>query len=238
MKFGVILFPGSNCDDDMVHVLGTVMGRETVKLWHKDEHALDDFTTDDCVIVPGGFSYGDYVRAGAVARFSPIMDSVIDFANRGGYVFGICNGFQILCEAHLLPGALLRNRDQKFIAKNCFLRVETNNSAVTSALDVGDVINIPIAHAEGRYYADDETIAGLITNDQVLFRYTDATGEPTPEANINGSTQNIAGICNANRNVFGMMPHPERASEGLVGNTDGLAVFAGMIEAIEGAAVA
>jgi len=238
MKFGVILFPGSNCDDDMVHVLGTVMGRKTVKLWHKDEHALDDFTTDDCVIVPGGFSYGDYVRAGAVARFSPIMDSVIDFANRGGYVFGICNGFQILCEAHLLPGALLRNRDQKFIAKNCFLRVETNNSAVTSALDVGDVINIPIAHAEGRYYADDETIAGLITNDQVLFRYTDATGEPTPEANINGSTQNIAGICNANRNVFGMMPHPERASEGLVGNTDGRAVFAGMIEVIEGAAVA
>lgn len=238
MKFGVILFPGSNCDDDMVHVLGTVMGRETVKLWHKDEHALDDFTTDDCVIVPGGFSYGDYVRAGAVARFSPIMSSVIDFANRGGYVFGICNGFQILCEAHLLPGALLRNRDQKFIAKNCYLRTETKNSAVTSALDVGDVINIPIAHAEGRYYADDETIAGLIANDQVLFRYTDATGEATPEANINGSSQNIAGICNAGRNVFGMMPHPERASEGLVGNTDGRAVFAGMIEVIEGAAVA
>lgn len=238
MKFGVILFPGSNCDDDMVHVLGTVMGRETVKLWHKDEHALDDFTTDDCVIVPGGFSYGDYVRAGAVARFSPIMDSVIDFANRGGYVFGICNGFQILCEAHLLPGALLRNRDQKFIAKNCYLRTETKNSAVTSALDAGDVINIPIAHAEGRYYADDETIAGLIANDQVLFRYTDATGEATLEANINGSVQNIAGICNAGRNVFGMMPHPERASEGLVGNTDGRAVFAGMIEMIEGAAVA
>jgi phosphoribosylformylglycinamidine synthase len=238
MKFGVILFPGSNCDDDMVHVLGTVMGRETVKLWHKDEHALDDFTTDDCVIVPGGFSYGDYVRAGAVARFSPIMNSVIDFAKRGGYVFGICNGFQILCEAHLLPGALLRNRDQKFIAKNSFLRVETKNSAVTSALDVGDVINIPIAHAEGRYYADDETIAGLIANDQVLFRYTDATGEATLEANINGSTQNIAGICNAGRNVCGMMPHPERASEGLVGNTDGRAVFTGMIEAIEGAAVA
>ncbi|WP_020568393.1 phosphoribosylformylglycinamidine synthase subunit PurQ [Neolewinella persica] len=237
MKFGVILFPGSNCDDDMVHVLGTVMGRETVKLWHKDKHALDDFTTDDCVIVPGGFSYGDYVRAGAVARFSPIMESVIDFANRGGYVFGICNGFQILCEAHLLPGALLRNRDQKFIAKNCYLRTETSNSAVTSALEVGDVINIPIAHAEGRYYADEETIAGLIANDQILFRYTDATGEATPEANINGSIQNIAGICNAGRNVFGMMPHPERASEALVGNTDGRAIFAGMIEVIEGATV-
>lgn len=149
MKFGVIQFPGSNCDDDMVHVLGTVMGRETVKLWHKDE-SLEGFTTDDCIIVPGGFSYGDYVRAGAVARFSPIMTAVIDFANRGGYVFGICNGFQILCEAGLLPGALLRNRDQKFIAKNCYLRTETSNTAVTSALEAEQVLYIPIAHAEGR----------------------------------------------------------------------------------------
>lgn len=237
MKFGVILFPGSNCDDDMVHVLGTVMGRETVKLWHKDEHALDSFTTDDCVIVPGGFSYGDYVRAGAVARFSPIMTSVIDFANRGGYVFGICNGFQILCEAHLLPGALLRNRDQKFIAKNCYLRTETSNSAITSTLEAGQVLKLPIAHAEGRYYADDATIADLVANDQVLFRYSDAAGDTTPEANLNGSTQHIAGICNARRNVFGMMPHPERASEALIGNTDGWAIFAGMIEAIEGVAV-
>ncbi len=237
MKFGVILFPGSNCDDDMMHVLGTVMGRETVKLWHKDEHALDDFTTDDCIIVPGGFSYGDYVRAGAVARFSPIMKSVIDFANRGGYVFGICNGFQILCEAHLLPGALLRNRDQKFIAKNCYLRTETSQSAVTSHLQEGQIINIPIAHAEGRYYADEETIASLNANNQVLFRYTDGTGEASPEANINGSVENIAGICNAGRNVFGMMPHPERASEALVGNTDGRAIFTGLIEAMEGAAV-
>jgi phosphoribosylformylglycinamidine synthase len=238
MKFGVILFPGSNCDDDMVHVLGTVMGRETVKLWHKDEDALKDFTTADCVIVPGGFSYGDYVRAGAVARFSPIMESVIDFAKRGGYVFGICNGFQILCEAHLLPGALLRNRDQKFIAKNCYLRTETTNSAVTSALEVGQVLNIPIAHAEGRFYAEKTVIADLIANDQVLFRYCDGTGEATPEANLNGSTENIAGICNAGRNVFGMMPHPERASEKLLGITDGRAVFAGMIAVIEGAVVA
>jgi len=237
MKFGVILFPGSNCDDDMVHVLGTVMGRETVKLWHKDEDALKDFTTDDCVIVPGGFSYGDYVRAGAVARFSPIMESVIDFAKRGGYVFGICNGFQILCEAHLLPGALLRNRDQKFIAKNCYLRTETANSAVTSALKVGQMLNIPVAHAEGRFFADDAVIADMIANDQVLFRYSDGTGETTPEANINGSAQNIAGICNVGRNVFGMMPHPERASESAIGNTDGHAIFAGMIQAIEGAAV-
>jgi len=236
MKFGVILFPGSNCDDDMVHVLGTVMGRETVKLWHKDKDALKDFTTDDCVIVPGGFSYGDYVRAGAVARFSPIMESVIDFANRGGYVFGICNGFQILCEAQLLPGALLRNRDQKFIAKNCYLRTETTNSAVTSALAVGQVLNIPVAHAEGRFYADEETMVYLIGNDQVLFRYCDGAGEATPEANINGSEQNIAGICNTGRNVFGMMPHPERASEELIGNTDGRVIFAGMIEMIEGVA--
>ena len=236
MKFGVILFPGSNCDDDMVHVLGTVMGRETVKLWHKDKDALQDFTTDDCVIVPGGFSYGDYVRAGAVARFSPIMESVIDFANRGGYVFGICNGFQILCEAGLLPGALLRNRDQKFIAKNCFLRTETGNTKVTSALEVGQVLEMPIAHAEGRYYADDETIAGLIANDQVLFRYADGAGEPTPEANLNGSVQNIAGICNEGRNVFGMMPHPERASEEVLGMQDGRAIFAGLIEAVEAVA--
>ena len=237
MKFGVILFPGSNCDDDMVHVLGTVMGRETIKLWHKDQDALKDFTTDDCVIVPGGFSYGDYVRAGAVARFSPIMDSVIDFAKRGGYVFGICNGFQILCEAHLLPGALLRNRDQKFIAKNCYPRTETTNSAVTSALQVGQVLNIPIAHAEGRFYADKEVIADLNANDQVLFRYADGMGEATAADNLNGSVENIAGICNAGRNVFGMMPHPERASESTIGNTDGRAIFAGMIEAIEGAAV-
>lgn len=237
MKFGVILFPGSNCDDDMVHVLSNVLGRETVKLWHKDTDALKDFTTDDCVIVPGGFSYGDYVRAGAVARFSPIMESVIDFAQRGGYVFGICNGFQILCEAELLPGALLRNRDQKFIAKNCYLRTETSNAPVTSNLEVGQVLNIPIAHAEGRYYADEETIAKLIADDQVLFRYADGAGEPTEEANINGSVQNIAGICNARRNVFGMMPHPERASEGALGNTDGRAIFAGLIEAVEGATV-
>jgi phosphoribosylformylglycinamidine synthase len=213
------------------------MGRETVKLWHKDQDALKDFTTDDCVIVPGGFSYGDYVRAGAVARFSPIMDSVIDFAKRGGYVFGICNGFQILCEAHLLPGALLRNRDQKFIAKNCYLRTETTNSAVTSALQVGQVLNIPIAHAEGRFYADKEVIADLNANDQVLFRYADGMGEATAADNLNGSVENIAGICNAGRNVFGMMPHPERASESTIGNTDGRAIFAGMIEAIEGAAV-
>jgi phosphoribosylformylglycinamidine synthase len=162
------------------------------------------------------------------------MESVIDFANRGGYVFGICNGFQIVCEAGLLPGALLRNRDQKFIARNCYLRTETSNSHITSKLDVGEVINLPIAHAEGRYYADEETIAALIANDQVLFRYSDALGEMGEEANINGSTQHIAGICNEGRNVFGMMPHPERASEAILGNEDGRALFASLIESVEG----
>lgn len=231
MKFGVIQFPGSNCDDDMVHVLGTVMGRDTVKLWHKNED-LGDLTTDDCVIVPGGFSYGDYVRAGAVARFSPIMKAVQEHAAQGGYVFGICNGFQILCEAGLLPGALLRNQEQKFISKNVFLRVETTDSAVTSKLSVGQVLKIPIAHAEGRYYADQETIAGLIENDQVLFHYSEPTGELTQAANMNGSTQAIAGICNAERNVFGMMPHPERAAEEILGNTDGYPIFAGLVESV------
>lgn len=235
MKFGVIQFPGSNCDDDMVYVLGTVMGRETVKLWHKDE-TLEGFGLGDCIIVPGGFSYGDYVRAGAIARFSPIMAAVADFAQRGGYVFGICNGFQILCEAGLLPGALLRNRDQRFIGKNCYLSTATAATAVTSQLAEGQVLRLPIAHAEGRYYADDATLDELEAKDQILFYYCDGSGEITDEANLNGSTRHIAGICNAGRNVFGMMPHPERASEPLLGNTDGHAIFAGLIEYVEAAA--
>ena len=232
MKFGVITFPGSNCDDDMVHVLGTVMGREVVRLWHKDE-SLGGLTADDCVIVPGGFSYGDYVRAGAVARFSPIMQAVIEHANQGGYVFGICNGFQILCEAHLLPGALLRNRDQKFIAKNVYIRAETDNAPTNRHLSPGQVLRIPIAHAEGRYYADEQTIYELNQNDQILFRYCDGAGEVDLKSNYNGSVGNIAGICNANRNVFGMMPHPERASEEVLGNRDGLTIFQGLVETVE-----
>ena len=231
MKFGVITFPGSNCDDDMVHVLGTVMGREVVRLWHKEE-SLGGLTTDDCIIVPGGFSYGDYVRAGAVARFSPIMQAVIEHANQGGYVFGICNGFQILCEAHLLPGALLRNRDQKFIAKNVYIRAETDNAPTNRHLSPGQVLRIPIAHAEGRYYADEQTIFELNENDQILFRYCDGAGEVDLKSNYNGSVGNIAGICNANRNVFGMMPHPERASEEVLGNRDGLTIFQGLVEAV------
>ena len=231
MKFGVVVFPGSNCDDDMVHVLGEVMGQQVTKLWHKDTALPAGFGAGDCIIVPGGFSYGDYVRAGAVARFSPIMAAVTEHAGRGGYVFGICNGFQILCEAGLLPGALLRNRDQRFIARNVFLRVDTSNSAITSKLAVGQVLNIPIAHAEGRYYADRETLAQLLVNDQVLFRYCDGAGEPSEETNINGSETGIAGICNAGRNVFGMMPHPERAAEEVLRNRDGYTIFRGLIEA-------
>lgn len=228
MKFGVVVFPGSNCDDDMVHVLSTVMGQEVTKLWHKNED-LGDLTTKDCIIIPGGFSYGDYVRAGAVARFSPIMRSVIDFADRGGCVFGICNGFQILCEAGLLPGALLHNRDQKFIAKDVFLRVETDQALTNRRLTPGQVLRIPVAHAEGRYYADEQTLFELNQNDQILFRYCDGAGEVNLESNHNGSVGNIAGICNAGRNVFGMMPHPERASEAVLGNEDGRLIFEGLV---------
>lgn len=231
MKFGVILFPGSNCDDDMMHVLGTVMGCEVVKLWHKDQ-TLEGFTSDDCIIVPGGFSYGDYVRAGAIARFSPIMQAVIDHANRGGYVFGICNGFQILCEAGLLPGALLRNNGQKFVCKNTLLRTETTASPVTKTLKKGQVLSIPIAHAEGRYFTDPATLKSLQANDQILFRYADADGNISDAANPNGSLDNIAGICNKGRNVFGMMPHPERASESILNNEDGRALFEGLIGAV------
>ena len=230
MKFGVVVFPGSNCDDDMIHVLGTVMGQEVKKIWHKDT-SLEGFEKGDCIVLPGGFSYGDYLRAGAIARFSPIMQSVIEFANNGGYVWGICNGFQVLCEAGLLPGVLLRNENQKFICKNVFLKTVTKNSAITRNLDSTKAYKIPIAHAEGRYYAAPEVIETLKNNDQILFKYCDATGAVTPDANPNGTLENIAGICNANRNVFGMMPHPERASEDILGNADGRAMFESLLEA-------
>ena len=225
MKFGVLVFPGSNCDDDAVHVLGDVMGQEVVKIWHK-ETALPDV---DCVIVPGGFSYGDYLRCGALARFSPIMQAVIEFANAGGYVWGICNGFQILCEAGLLPGVLLRNEKQKFICKNIHLKAQTNDSPITAKIDLDKALKIPIAHAEGRYYADAETLTQLIDNQQILFKYCDENGAYTEGGNPNGSSQNIAGICNKNRNVFGMMPHPERASETELGNTDGRVMFESLL---------
>jgi phosphoribosylformylglycinamidine synthase len=210
----------------MMHVLETVLGQPTVKIWHK-EAALPEGV--DCVILPGGFSYGDYLRCGAIARFSPIMQAVVEFAHNGGFVFGICNGFQILCEAHLLPGALLRNASQKFICKNVFLKTMTTDSALTADLDTAQALKIPIAHAEGRYYADAETLAGLVENDQILFKYCDENGQITEGANPNGTTFNIAGICNAQRNVFGMMPHPERASEDILGNADGRLMFESLI---------
>jgi phosphoribosylformylglycinamidine synthase subunit PurQ / glutaminase len=209
MKFGVVVFPGSNCDRDMYDALKYDLGQDVTMLWHKDRD-LSMFTTEDCIILPGGFSYGDYLRCGAIARFSPMMQSVIEFANAGGKVFGVCNGFQILCESHLLPGALLRNENQKFICKNVFI---TGKS--------GKALKIPIAHGEGRYYADEETLNELEANGQVIYYYCDETGKISAEANPNGSTRNIAGICNANRNVFGMMPHPERACSAVLGNTDG-----------------
>jgi phosphoribosylformylglycinamidine synthase subunit PurQ / glutaminase len=226
MKFGVVVFPGSNCDDDMMHVLGTVMGQPTVKIWHKEAELPSDV---DCVILPGGFSYGDYLRCGAIARFSPIMQAVVAFANNGGFVFGICNGFQILCEAHLLPGVLLRNANQKFICKNVFLKTITKDSALTADLDTSKVLTIPIAHAEGRYHADAETLVRLVEKDQILFKYCDEKGAYTEGSNPNGTTLDIAGICNAQRNVFGMMPHPERASEDILGNADGRLMFESLI---------
>jgi phosphoribosylformylglycinamidine synthase subunit PurQ / glutaminase len=225
MKFGVVVFPGSNCDDDMMHVLGDVLGQPTVKVWHKETNLPDV----DCVILPGGFSYGDYLRCGAIARFSPVMQAVVEFANAGGYVFGICNGFQILCEAHLLPGALLRNASQKFICKNTWLKTMTNNSALTADLDLAKAYKVPIAHAEGRYYADDATLQSLVKNDQILFKYCDQNGDFTEGSNPNGTLLNIAGICNAERNVFGMMPHPERASEAALGNVDGRFMFESLL---------
>ena len=228
MKFGVVVFPGSNCDDDMVHVLSDVMGQEVVKLWHKDKN-LDGFGRGDCIVLPGGFSYGDYLRAGAIAQFSPIMQSVVEFANAGGFVWGICNGFQILCETGLLPGVLLRNSNQKFICKNVHLKAPTNNAAIVAHINLDKTLKIPIAHAEGRFHTDAATLQQLKDKDQILFYYCDENGEVSFENNPNGSAHNIAGICNEGRNVFGMMPHPERASEAILGNTDGKILFESLL---------
>ena len=228
MKFGVVTFPGSNCDMDTFHVLNDVMGFETVKLWHKDS----DLQGVDFVFLPGGFSYGDYLRSGAVARFSPIMDAVAKHANNGGFVMGICNGFQVLCEAGLLPGALLRNKNQKFICKNIHLKTTQNDSLITRNLQVNEVLQIPIAHAEGNYFASPDTLEKLKTNQQILFTYCDQDGNESIDSNPNGSFMNIAGICNEGKNVFGMMPHPERAAEGVLGNTDGKKLFEGILEKV------
>ncbi len=225
MKFGVVVFPGSNCDEDMVYVLRDILKQETVKLWHKNT----DLEGCTHLILPGGFSYGDYLRSGAIARFSPIMDSVMEHARKGGFVFGVCNGFQILCESGLLPGALLHNNSRKFICQNVYIKVETTNTALTNAVPV-KALKIPIAHGEGKYFADAQTIESLKANNQILFKYCDAQGTITDEANPNGATDNIAGVCNAGRNVFGMMPHPERAADELLGNTDGKALFESILK--------
>lgn len=231
MKFGVVIFPGSNCDKDIIHVLSKVMHCEVIELWHKDRE-LKDFTTDDCIMLPGGFSFGDYLRTGAIARFSPIMESVIEFANKGGKVWGICNGFQILCESGLLPGVLLRNNKQLFICKNVYLKVSTTNSLITRSAQIDVPLSIPIAHAEGRYYADDATIKSLQENDQILFQYCDKEGKVNANSNPNGALLSIAGICNKNRNVFGMMPHPERCAESILRNTDGRVLFESILQKV------
>ena len=217
MKFGVVVFPGSNCDRDIYDALTYELNQEAVMLWHKDKD-LSMFSTEDCIVLPGGFSYGDYLRCGAIARFSPMMQSVIEFANKGGKVLGICNGFQILCESRLLPGVLLRNANQKFIGKNVFIKDNGEN-----------IYKIPVAHGEGRYYADEKTLDELEANGQVTFRYCDETGAMTAESNPNGSLRNIAGICNANRNVFAMMPHPERACSSSLENIDGRQILKSLL---------
>lgn len=227
MKFGVVTFPGSNCDHDVIDALRNDLGQEVVELWHKDQD-LSKFSTEDCIVLPGGFSYGDYLRCGAIAKFSPMMQSVIEFANKGGRVIGICNGFQILVEAGLLPGALLRNENQQFVCKNVFLK--SDNTAASLTKDVaGRPLMIPVAHGEGRYYADQDTLESLQANNQILFRYCDEFGNVVSEANPNGATLNIAGVCNKTRNVFGMMPHPERATRNVLGNTDGVLIFQSLI---------
>ena len=213
MKFGVVVFPGSNCDRDMIWALRNDLGQEVVELWHKDRD-LSAFSTDDCIVLPGGFSFGDYLRCGAIARFSPMMQSVISFAERGGKVLGVCNGFQILCESGLLPGVLLRNAHMQFVCRNVHIKGAD-----------GAVHMIPVAHGEGRYHADEATLDALEAQGQVIFKYSDATGNTGGDANPTGASRDIAGICNAGRNVFGMMPHPERACSPELGNTDGLAVF-------------
>lgn len=233
MKFGVVVFPGSNCDHDAYHVVSKHVGQPVDFIWHKET----DLSSYDAILIPGGFSYGDYLRAGALARFSPVMNAVKDFAAEGKFVFGICNGFQILCESGLLPGALIRNADLHFVCRHVNVRVENNNTPFTSELKQGEVLSLPIAHAEGNYTCDDETFLSLEENGQIVFRYSDAKSELNEEANPNGARSFIAGICNQDRNVLGMMPHPERACEELLGSNDGLGIFRSLNRAIESIAV-
>jgi phosphoribosylformylglycinamidine synthase len=227
MKFGVVIFPGSNCDHDALHALSHNLGQTAVEIWHESE----DLSGCDAILLPGGFSYGDYLRAGAIARFSPVMKSVRRFADGGGLVTGICNGFQILVEAGLLPGVLMRNANLQFVCRTVHLRVETADSPFTNACSVGDILAVPIAHGEGRYYAGDDTIAQLERENRIAFRYVEPSGVESAGANPNGSLCNIAGILGEGRNVLGMMPHPERASDPAMGSTDGLAIFRSMVAA-------
>ena len=226
MKFGVVVFPGSNCDEDMVYTLSHIMQQETVKLWHNDQ----DLKGCDAIVLPGGFSYGDYLRSGAIARFSPIMEKVAEHAAKGGFVLGICNGFQVLCEAGLLPGALLHNTSRKFACKNVYIKAVNNDSILTNSVPKSKALKIPIAHGEGNYFADAKTLKALNDNNQVLFRYCDENANISDEANPNGSLENIAGVCNATKNVFGMMPHPERAADAELFNEDGKSLFESIIK--------
>ncbi|MBA3918132.1 MAG: phosphoribosylformylglycinamidine synthase I [Gemmatimonas sp.] len=230
MKAGIVRFPGSNCDEDAFHAVADLLGQKAVYLWHKDH----DLQGVDLVILPGGFSYGDYLRAGAIARFSPIMQEVVAHAKRGGLVLGICNGFQIACEAGLLPGALLRNDSLRFVSAPVTLRVESIATRFTAQYHVGQLVRIPVAHGDGRYTADGDTLARLEGEGQVVFRYVDEHGEATPASNPNGSLRNIAGIVSAEGNVLGMMPHPERAMENLLGSTDGLPLFQSILDTLQG----
>ncbi|MGD9589953.1 MAG: phosphoribosylformylglycinamidine synthase subunit PurQ [Pyrinomonadaceae bacterium] len=234
MKFGVVVFPGSNCDHDAYHVVSKHIGQPVDFIWHKET----DLSGYDAIVIPGGFSYGDYLRAGALASFSPVMNAVKEFAAAGGFVFGICNGFQILCETGLLPGALMRNENLHFVCKHVNIRTETSDTPFTSQLDHGSVLSLPIAHAEGNYVCDQATLELLETHDRIVFRYCDEDGRLTDESNPNGAFSNIAGICNEGRNVLGMMPHPERACEDLLGSTDGRAIFLSLARSIEAVEVA
>lgn len=225
MKFGVVTFPGSNCDYDAYMVVKERLGEQVEFIWHKDS----DISSFDCICLPGGFSYGDYLRSGAIARFSPVMQAVLEYADRGGLLIGICNGFQVLLESGLLPGAMLRNRSLRFICRHVYLRCENTDTPFTNRLHDGQVLKIPIAHTDGNYYSYQGDVEELARNGQVVFRYSTAEGEITDAANPNGSVDNIAGICNRRRNVFGMMPHPERASELLLTSEDGLGIFQSIV---------
>ena len=225
MKVGVVVFPGSNCDEDMIHAMEKLSGKKVSRLWHK-EH---DLQGSDLIILPGGFSYGDYLRSGAIARFSPVMEEVMAHSKKGGLVWGVCNGFQILCEAGMLPGTLLHNNTQRFICKNVHLRAQSKTATISSSIAADMVLKIPIAHGEGRYFDHSDAIKSLNDHDQVIFRYCDEQGNFSEAANPNGSIESIAGVCNSGKNVFGMMPHPERAADALVGNEDGSIILEALL---------